>query len=220
VEKKLKLVFDIHIFSKYCDDSEAKEKLDALENDGITYIGGDTVDMSCMPKDMVEAGLRYQLELLQKWNKGSYHIRNGFIYCSYQPDKIFYIPGNHCHLPVSRGFRDFAIHVFPDGTKCLIAHGHRVGNKKRKAKWDKYSEEKHGAGKLKLMWVDFADDMDWIKGLRPVPEDTIADAFYLAKRFGCQYVAIGHLHPNRLVQFEQDGITLKCCPKGFNEVIF
>lgn len=188
---KVTVVNDIHIGSRYCDDPKAREKLDALVNDGTVILNGDIVDMSCCPKKDVIKLRKYQQLLINKWGS-------------------FYLKGNHCLLPDGFGVKIIG--------KTLFTHGHLVGSKERVEKWIKYEKKEAGAGRLKLMWVDFADDLDWIKGKRPMHADSVEAAVKLAKKHGCVEVILGHMHPLKELSETHDGVTVRCLPKGFNTI--
>lgn len=189
--KKVKVVNDVHIGSKYSDDKHARKKLDDLENNGAVFLVGDIVDMSACPKKDVKKLRAYQQELIAKW--GSNYLR-----------------GNHDLIPDHFSFLKIG--------KTCFTHGHLVGDKKRVAKWIKYEKKEAGAGRLKLIWVDVADDMDWLKGQRPLPEDIINEAVKLAKRNGCVEIILGHYHPLKELRYNREGVLVRCLPKGFNEI--
>lgn len=197
---KLNIINDLHIGSKYNDDENAFNKLNATPVDGNTYLNGDLVDMACCPKKDVRTLRDYQVCLLNKW-------------------KNHYIKGNHDLIPDQTAF---AIHTLENESKdrVIITHGHLLGSAKRVQKWTKYEQKSAGAGKLKLIWVDFADDMDWLKGKRPLPKDVIRAAINMATLWGCKYVILGHFHPLKRIDHTEDGITVIFLPKGFNEVVF
>lgn len=190
---------DPHFFSKYNDDKTLKAKLDELppnptvltKDTVLVVLNGDIVDASCCPNKDVKAARAYQETLKNKWGK-------------------YYIRGNH--------------DLMPDWYGCLIVgqtlftHGHLLGDKKRVQKWIKYENKEAGASRLKLIWVDVADDMDWIKGKRPLPEDVIMAAVKLAKKCGCTEVILGHYHPLEELKYLRDGVTVRCLPKGMNEI--
>lgn len=185
------VVNDIHIGSKYNDDPEAKSKLDKLIPDGVTVLNGDIVDLSACKKKDVKQLRAYQDRLKEKWG-------------------YFYIRGNHDLMPT--WYKELII------GKTLFTHGHLVGDSKRVAKWTKYENKKAGANFWKLIWVDVADDMDWIKGMRPLPDDIIRSAAKLAKSYGCVEVILGHYHPLKELRYEHDGVVVRCLPKGFNHI--
>lgn len=187
------VINDPHFFSKYNDDKTIKAKLDALSPNGpvLVVLNGDMVDMSCCAKKDVKAARAYQLTLQNKWGK-------------------FYVRGNHDLLPKGNAYLIVG--------KTLFTHGHLVGSSERVGKWVQYENKEAGAGRFKLMWVDFADDMDWIKGQRPLPEDIINAAVAMAKLHGCTEVILGHYHPLKELRYFRDGIHVRCLPKGFNEI--
>lgn len=188
---KITVVNDIHIGSKYCDDKDARKKLDALVNDGTVILNGDIVDMSCCPKGEVKKLREYQRDLMKKWGQ-------------------FYVRGNHDLLP------DW--HPFTVVGKTMFTHAHLFGDKKRVDKWTAYEKKSPGASRLKLMWVDFADDLDWIKGQRPMHADTVKYVAMFAKQMGCTEVILGHMHPLKELSEIHDGVTVRCLPKGFNHI--
>lgn len=195
---KLKIVNDIHIGSKYSDDSKAQEKLDALVNDGLTYFNGDIYDLSCCPKKDVSKLRARQRDLSAKFTSK-------------------FVRGNHCLLPSGPSY---AIHTLSNGDRVLITHGHLLGDAKRVGKWTKYEHKEAGAGRFKLIWVDFADDMDWIKGNRPLPKDVIKAALFMARLHNCKYVILGHFHPLKRIDHKEEEVLMIFLPKGFNEVDF
>lgn len=195
---KLNIINDIHIGSKYSDDSNAQEKLDALTNDGLTYFNGDIYDLACCPKKDVSRLRVKQRDLSAKFTSK-------------------FVRGNHCLLPHGP---TYAIHTLNNKDRVIITHGHLLGSAKRVEKWSKYEKKSAGAGWLKLLWVDFADDMDWLKGNRPLPKDVIRSAIQMAKFNLAKYVILGHFHPLKRIDHTEDGVTVIFLPKGFNEVVF
>lgn len=187
---------DIHLGSKYNDNPDWKSMLDKLEVHPRTFLNGDIVDMSCMPKNQVFRGRLYQEQLIEKWGEQ-------------------YVSGNHDLRGMDNWMR---IAATDKGNRVLVTHGHRVGNRKRIAKWDKYTKKAAGAGKLKLIWVDIADDMDWLKGIRPIPQDVIDCAVMYAQTYSCKYVVLGHFHPNHKIVVEKNGVKIFFLPKGFNSL--
>lgn len=195
---KALVVNDIHLFSKYQDDSEAQQKLDALDPHNpqaagvaVIVLNGDISDCSACAKKDVPKARNYQRSIINKWGD-------------------FYIRGNHDLIPNHRANLKIG--------KTLFTHGHLLGDKKRVAKWVKYENKEAGAGRLKLIWVDVADDMDWIKGKRPLPEDIIEAAVDLALKMGCTEVILGHYHPLVELKYVRRGVTVRCLPKGFNYI--
>lgn len=195
----LRIVNDVHKGSKYCDFSNVTEQLDSLVPDGRTYLNGDIVDLSCCPSKQVSLLRSYQNSLIKKWGKA-------------------YIRGNHDLLPSGPSY---AIHTLSNGDRVLITHGHLVGDKKRVGKWMKYENKEAGAGRFKLMWVDFADDMDWLKGIANKPkDDVIKAAVFMARLHNCKFVILGHFHPLKRLEIKEEEILILILPKGFNEVDF
>jgi len=189
--RNVTVINDIHIGSKYNDDSQAKVKLDKLIHDDSVILNGDIVDLSaCKVKDVSKLRA-YQAILKAKW--GCYYIR-----------------GNHDLLP--SWYKELVI------GKTLFTHGHLTGDAKRVAKWTKYENKEAGANFWKLIWVDIADDMDWIKGKRPLPDDIINAAAKLAKSYNCTEVILGHYHPLKELTYIKDGVKVRCLPKGFNQI--
>lgn len=189
--RNVTVINDIHIGSKYNDDPKAKEKLDKLISNGSIILNGDIVDLSACKKKDVPKLRAYQALLKEKW---------GF----------FYIRGNHDLLPKSS--KELVL------GKTLFTHGHLIGDKKRVEKWTKYENKEAGANFWKLIWVDIADDMDWIKGKRPLPNDIIDAAVKLAKSYDCVEIILGHYHPLKELRYERQGVVVRCLPKGFNEI--
>lgn len=187
------VINDPHLFSKYNDDPTLKGKLDALSPGGpiLVVLNGDIVDCSACKKKDVKAARAYQETLKNKWGK-------------------FYIRGNHDLIP------DWYKYLIVGQT--IFTHGHLLGDKKRVAKWEKYEEKEAGSGFLKQIWVDVADDMDWIKGQRPLPEDIIMAAVRLAQHHGCTEIILGHYHPLKELKYKREGVTVRCLPKGLNEI--
>ena len=195
----LRFINDIHDGSKYCDFNNVRPRLIAIQPDGKTYLNGDITDLSCCPTNEVKALRAYQDTVKNKWGK-------------------FYIRGNHDLLPFGN---EYAVHTLPNDDRILITHGHLVGDAKRKKKWLTYEQKEAGASKWKLKWVDFADDMDWLKGVVNQPkEDVVADAIRWAKGLGCKYVVMGHFHPLKRIDIIKSNVHLIFLPKGFNEVEF
>lgn len=190
MKKEILVVNDVHIGSKYCDFTQARNTINNLTNDGFTVLNGDIVDMACCPKRDVKKLREYQASLIKKF--GDYYVR-----------------GNHDLIP------DHSPHVIIGDT--IFTHGHLLG--KRADYWRKYENKKAGASWLKLLWVDFADDMDWIKGkLFTVKEDVVKGAINLAKFYGCKQVVMGHFHPLNDIIIEREGVRIIILKKGFNQV--
>lgn len=188
---KITVYNDIHLFSKYNDDPSLKGLLDKESADGSVILNGDIVDCSaCKKKDAAKARA-YQKSLMIKFDD-------------------YYIKGNHDLLPY---WYDKLIIG-----KTLFTHGHLIGKPERVAKWKKYEHKSPGAGFLKQIWVGIADDADWLKGLRPLPEDVIDKAVKLALDHGCVEVVLGHYHPLKELRYKQKGVTIRCLPKGRNEI--
>lgn len=195
----LRIINDVHKGSKYCDFPNVTAQLDSLVPDGRTYLNGDIVDMSCCPSKQVKLLRAYQNALISKWG-------------------AFYIRGNHDLMP--KGYA-YAIHTLSNGERVLITHGHLVGDAKRVGKWVAYEKKEAGAGFWKLVWVDFADDMDWLKGVANKPkDDVIRAAIAMAKYHKCKYVIMGHFHPLKRIDHIEQDVHLIFLPKGFNEVDF
>lgn len=192
----LRIINDVHKGSKYCDFDNVTAQLDSLVPDGRTYLNGDIVDMSCCPSKQVSLLRAYQKNLISKWGKA-------------------YIRGNHDLLPHGPAY---AIHTLKNGDRVLITHGHLLGDKKRVGKWMKYENKEAGAGRFKLIWVDIADDMDWIKGNRPLPKDVIKAALFMARLHNCKYVILGHFHPLKRIDHQEEEVLIIFLPKGFNQV--
>lgn len=191
----LRIINDVHRGSKYCDFPNVDAQLEALVPDGRTYFNGDIVDMSCCPYKYVKLNRAYQNALLSKWG-------------------AFYVRGNHDLLPTGI---TYAIHTLSNGEKVLITHGHLLG--KNKGKWMKYENKEAGAGRFKLIWVDIADDADWIKGIINKPkDDVIKAAVAMARMLGCTFVILGHFHPLKRIDVKHEEILIFIMPKGFNEI--
>lgn len=190
---KFTVVNDIHIGSKYCDDSESEQKLFQLKNDGLTVLNGDIVDLSCCPNKDVKGLKDYQKSLLLKWG-----------------DK--YISGNHDLIGEQNIIQVIAT---KSGNKVLFTHGDLVKDAK---KWSEYRYKKAGAGFLKLLWVAFADTQDWVKDKINTSklEPMFTSAATWANDYDCKYIVMGHLHPRKKIEIERDGVTIIILPKGFN----
>lgn len=188
------VVNDLHIGSKYCDDPMAKTALDNLVNDGKTILNGDIVDRSASPKKDQETLAAYMKSLIKKWGDA-------------------YISGNH-ELSF---FNTKTYRITTSGKKVMFTHGDLI---KDFDKWSAYRMKTPGAGLIKLLWVAFADTQDWVKDkintakLEPMFKNAAAKA----KEAGCDYIVMGHLHPNKAIDVVRDGVRIMILPKGFNTI--
>lgn len=188
---------DIHLFSKYNDDPSLKDKLDSVspnfdDEGAVVVLNGDIVDLSACKKKDVKSAKEYQNYLLKKWGK-------------------FYVRGNHDLLP--EGVFQLVI------GQTMFVHGHLNGDSKRVAKWLRYERQSAGAGWLKQLWVGVADDMDWLKGIMPLPNDVVKSVAALARSYGCTEVILGHFHPLTELRRIENGVTVRCLPKGMNHIM-
>ena len=184
---------DCHIGSDYCDDQSLLAQILSEPASDYTIYNGDVIDLACCPKDKV-AKYETILNAIERSN-----IDN-------------FTTGNHERC----GSRNlYLIKTTPDGKKVLFTHGDVFMDWK---KWEKYRSKPKGAGFLKRKLVSILDDMDWIKGNRPVPESFYEKAYEKAKRHNCNYVICGHLHPLKTQSKIKGDITIMVLPKGRNEV--
>lgn len=184
--QKYTIFTDTHIGSKYCDDTLIIGDIVNSAADLNTILLGDIIDLACCPKKNLNF-LRRDYALLKK----EYGER--------------YISGNH-----ERDWNDqLQFSVIRDGV--YFCHGDLLSNFE---KWRAYRKKPQGAGFLKSIWVDFAEDFEWLKEKRNLPEAFITNAVQKAAGARCHTVVCGHFHPKEKIELVVNGIRIIVLPKG------
>lgn len=162
---------DLHIGSYYQDNPNAWKELLDLTHDQKTILLGDIFDLSCCKNKDVERLSNLMNKQMEKFGD-------------------HYIMGNH---------ERNGVNLFPlkktlkSGQVVGFAHGDLIY---KPQKWIKYRKKAHGASWIKLLFTRIFTHFDFIKGIRPLPDEFINHAYEYCIFNNLDILVCGHFHPD------------------------
>ena len=164
---------DLHFFSKYYDGKISYDFIMSLVPDGLTILGGDIIDRICaLMKDLPYADRAYKI-LVERWGK-------------------FYITGNH----EGDGVRRSELIITTDkGVRVMFVHYDLLLDLfKKTTKWRDYRNREAGSTFWKGIQTWIFDKMDFVKGIRPLPDGFVEFVCDYALSQNCTVISGGHFH--------------------------
>lgn len=183
---------DWHYGSEYQDNPDVEHWTNRILGDVIELHGiilnGDIIDLACCKKEDVPRLRDLQKKLIDKLGKN-------------------YNFGNH----ERSGTQDYhLVKKTKSGKNVFFHHGDLYGDSAHK--WSAYRLKEQGSTKLGLLKTKLFDQMDWIKGKRPLPKNYIEDLTFEMTEFGYDIAVVGHFHVEKARRYEYQGKVIIILP--------